>query len=250
MHAAFDEQVGAAPDDGFLQLEVGDPVDQQAADPVVAVVDVDLIAEAAQLLGGRHPAGARADDPDGLRPLGPGLRRLDPAVAERGIGDVALHRADGDRLETLLDHAVAFAEAVLRADAAADLRHVVGRRRDLVGFFQPPLGRQHQPVGDVVRDRAVNLTEGHPALGAAGGLVGRRLGAEVVVDLAPVAAAQRRRALLRMLLLKRHELEHVCAHVLSPWRLAVGAGLPRTLRLRLRPTIAASRQACHAIRRQ
>ena len=219
----------------FSSLKFGIPVDQQAADPVITVVKVDLIAVAPQLLGDRHPARPGTDDSHRLRPLGPGFGRLDPAVAERRIGDVALHRADGDRLEALLDHAVAFTEAVLRADAAANLRHVVGCRRNLVGLFQPPLGRQHQPVGDVVRDRAVNLTEGHPALGAAGSLVGRSLGAVVVVDLSPVAAPKRRRALVRMLLCERHELEHLCAHALSPWRLAVWAGLPRTVRLRSRP---------------
>ena len=216
MHAALDEQVGAALDDGLLQLEVRNAVDQQAADPVVAVVDVGLIAHAAHFLGDRHPAGAGADDPHRLRPLDPGLRRLDPAVAEGGVGDVALHRADGDRLEALLDHAVAFAEAILRANAAANLGHVVGGRGNLVGLFQPPLGRQHQPVGDVVRDRAVYLTERHPALGAARGLVGRGLRAEVVVHLSPVSAAQRRRPLVRVLLVERDELEHVCAHALSP----------------------------------
>ena len=122
----------------FSSLKFGISVDQQAADPVIAVVDVNLVAEAAQLLGGGHAAGPGADNAHRLRPLGPGLGRLDPAVAERGVGDVALHGADGDRLETLFDHAVAFAETILRADAATDLRHVVGRRRNLVGFFQPP----------------------------------------------------------------------------------------------------------------
>ncbi len=38
--AAIGEQLVAARDDLLLQLEVGDAVDQQAADPVVAVVDV------------------------------------------------------------------------------------------------------------------------------------------------------------------------------------------------------------------
>ena len=56
----------AALHDLLLQLEAGDAVDQQAADAVVAVVDRDLIALAAQLLGGGQPGRAGADDADAL----------------------------------------------------------------------------------------------------------------------------------------------------------------------------------------
>ena len=64
LDAAFGEQPGAPLDHVLLQLEVRDAVDQQAADPVVAVVDVDLVAASAQLLGGREPGRAGADDAD------------------------------------------------------------------------------------------------------------------------------------------------------------------------------------------
>ena len=40
--------------------------------------------------------------------------------------------------EALLDDAVAFAQPVLRADPAADLGKVVGRRRQLVGLVSRP----------------------------------------------------------------------------------------------------------------
>src|SRR5271154_5178594 len=73
------QQLLAALHDLLLELEVGDAVDQQAADTVVAIIDRDLIALAAQLLGGREAGGTGADDADALHALAARLDRLDPA---------------------------------------------------------------------------------------------------------------------------------------------------------------------------
>src|SRR3546814_6542409 len=70
---------------------------------------------------------------------------------------------------------------VLGTDPPADLGEIVGRLGQLVGLAQPPLRSQQQPVGDVVVQRAVHLTERHAALRAAAGLLGSRLGIELVV---------------------------------------------------------------------
>ena len=105
--------------------------------------------------------------------------RLDPAALPGGVGDVLLDRADGDALEALLDDAIAFAEPVLRADAAADLGEGVGGGGDLVGLLQPPFGGQLQPVRDVVRERAMDLAEGHAALAAPARLLGGGGGLEL-----------------------------------------------------------------------
>ncbi len=113
--------------DVLFQLEVGDAVDQQAADAVVAVVDDGP--------GSRGGAAARRRrGPPGPAPMMPtdsavpraGSTGLTQPRVEGGVGDVALDRADGDALEALLDDAVALAQPVLRADAAADLGEVVG----------------------------------------------------------------------------------------------------------------------------
>ena len=63
------QPLDAALDDVLLQLEAGDAVGQQAAGAVVAVVDMDLIAARAQLLGGGQPGRAGADDADRLAAL-------------------------------------------------------------------------------------------------------------------------------------------------------------------------------------
>jgi hypothetical protein len=61
----------AALDDVLLQLEAGNAVDQQPARPVVAVIDVHLVAAPAQPLGRGQPARAGADDADRLAQLAP-----------------------------------------------------------------------------------------------------------------------------------------------------------------------------------
>ncbi len=88
----------------------------------------------------------------------------------------------------------------LRADAAADFGHVVGGLRDFVGFFEAALGGELQPVGNVVRERAVNLAEGHAALGATRSLFGGLGGDEFGIDFMEVASTLRRWPLFGRLL--------------------------------------------------
>ena len=71
-----------------------------------------------------------------------------------------------------------------------------------------PLGGEHQPVGDVVVHRAMDLAKGHAALRAAAGLDARGIRVETPVDFIEVGAALRRRAFFRRPLIELHELEH------------------------------------------
>ena len=73
------EQRMTARHDLLFELEIGDAVDEQAADPVVAVIDVDGVALATELLGGGEAGRAGTDDADGVRPLAQRQRRLHPA---------------------------------------------------------------------------------------------------------------------------------------------------------------------------
>ena len=76
--------------DALFELEIGDAVKQEAADAVIAVVDVDLIAAAAQLLGGGQAARSGADDADRTLKLARRAGCLDPSLLEGGLGDVLL----------------------------------------------------------------------------------------------------------------------------------------------------------------
>src|ERR1700735_157745 len=106
-----------------------------------------------------------------------------PAVV---FGENYLAGADGDRAEALLDHAIAFAQPILRTDPSADLREIIGGRGELISLLQPPLGGQHQPVRDVVLERAMHLTKRNPALGAARRLGARGGGIEPGIDLGEI----------------------------------------------------------------
>ena len=171
-----------------------------------------LVPALPELLGAGEAARPGADDADGGFALAHRHDRLDPALVERVVGHEALDRADGDALEALLDHAIAFAETVLRADAAADLREVVGGRRHLVGLVEAVLGGELQPVGNVVRQRAMHRAERHAALGAAARLHGRFAARELAVDLIEIDAAFAGRTLVGLLLRHGNEPEHGFRH--------------------------------------
>src|SRR4051794_10541246 len=118
MHAALAQMTRPALDDGLFQLEARNAVDQQAADSVVAIVNVHLTALAPQFLGAGEARWTRADDAHRLRELADRVDRPDPAGVEGGVRYVLLDRPDGHgTVPGLLDHAVAFAQAVLGADA-------------------------------------------------------------------------------------------------------------------------------------
>ena len=89
-HPGVAQQLLAPLHDVLLELEVRDAIDQQAADPVVAIEDRDLVALAPQLLGSGQPARTGADDRDPLLALAARLDRLHPALFPGGVGDELL----------------------------------------------------------------------------------------------------------------------------------------------------------------
>ena len=171
-HAALFQLPDAPHDDILLQLEARNAIGQQTAGPVVAVIDGHLHTRTAQHIRRRQAAGSRADDAHALGSLLAGGGHIDPTFLPGGVGDVFLDTADGDRaVARQLDHAIALAQAVLRADTATDFRKGICRLAQLIGLFQPPLGGQTQPVGDVVVQRAMALAIGYAALAAPCGLL-------------------------------------------------------------------------------
>ncbi len=173
MDARCAETLDATGDDLLLQLEAGDAIDEQAAGAIMPVIDMHLIAMAPQIFGRRQSRRPRTDDADRLvRAVADGDDRLDPTFLPGGVGDELLDRADGDRaMARKFDHAIALAESILRADAAADLGHGRGRGGEIIGLAQPTLGGKAQPVRDVVVQRAVRRAIGHAALRAAARLL-------------------------------------------------------------------------------
>src|SRR5690606_11538374 len=176
------------------------------------VVDAALVALAAQHVGRREPGGAGADDAHGLRTLPARPGRLHPAELPGAVRDELLDRADGDRFEALLDDAVALAQPVLRADAAAHLGKGVGCRAELVRLLQPALGRELQPVRAVVVPLTADLTERHAALRAPRGLLGRLFRGVATVDFAEILHAAVGRTLFGEGLRNGHELQHALGH--------------------------------------
>ena len=87
-----------------------------------------------------------------------------------------------------LDHAIAFAQAILRADAAADFGHGGSACRQVVGFAQAAFRGQAQPVGNVIVQRAMRLAVRHAALRAAARLALRLFVRERRADLQEVGA--------------------------------------------------------------
>ena len=67
LNLAVPQQLGAPLDDFLLQLEVGNAIDHQAADAVIAVIDMHLVALAAELLGCGQAGGPGANDADASR---------------------------------------------------------------------------------------------------------------------------------------------------------------------------------------
>jgi len=108
----------------------------------------------------------------------------------------------------LLDHAVAFAQAILRTDAPANLRESVGGLTDLIGLLKAALRSQPQPVGDVVMKRAMCLAEGHATLRAPGRLLRRLFAGILLIDLVKILAPRLGVALMRHIAVDLSELEH------------------------------------------
>ena len=186
LHAHAFEQCTAAGDHVLVQLEVRDAVLEQAADLFVAVKHHGLHAGPGQAVGTGQPGRAGADHRHPLAGLRYMVQIRGPAGGQGGIDDVFLHRADGHRAE-FLQRAAALAQAVLRADPAADLGQRVGAVAQGGRLVDAVLLHQLQPLRDGVVHRAFPRAVRVAAVQAAAGLVLRLGLVEALVQLAPIA---------------------------------------------------------------
>ena len=149
---------------------------------------------ARQLLRGGQAGRSRADDGDTLA----GLRRRDlglhPAVLPGLVDDRAFDRLDGDRRVLEVQRARGLARR--RADAAGELREIVGRMQVARRLFPIAAIDEVVPVRDLVVHRAAGMAVGNAAIHAARRLVARAFLAERNEEFAVVANAIRRRQIL------------------------------------------------------
>ena len=96
-HAAILKLLIAAHDHILLQLEAGNPIGQQPARAVIAVIHRHLHACSPQHVRSGQTTGACADDTDAFAALLARGDRLHPALFPGRIGDVLLDRPDGHR---------------------------------------------------------------------------------------------------------------------------------------------------------
>ncbi len=177
--------------DVLLDLEVGDAVAQQAADPVVALEDGHGVPGAGELLRGGQAGRAGADHGDLAAGRGGRRLRLDVAEVERVVGDLHLDLLDGHRVVGDAQHAGGLARR--RAQPAGELREVVGGVQRLRGGLPGAGADQVVPVRDPVAQRAALVAERDAAVHAPGGLVADEVLAGRRVHLPPVADAHRHR---------------------------------------------------------
>ncbi len=168
----------------LLQLELGDAIPQQPADPVGPLVDHHGVTGAGQLLGRREPGRARPDDRDRLagQPLGD-LRR-DPSLVPGPVDDLDLDLLDRDRIGIDAQHTRGLARR--RTEPAGELREVVRRVQPLDRLLPVIPPDQVVPLRDQVAERAALMAERDPTVHAATGLALQPVGGEVGVDLLPV----------------------------------------------------------------
>ena len=108
----------------------------------------------------------------------------------------------------LLDHAVALAQPVLRAYAAANFREGVRCLAELVRFAKASFRSEPKPVRNVVVKRTMGLAIGNAALRAPAGLNGGLVRSVLAVDLAEILGARTRRPLVGRFAVDIHEREH------------------------------------------
>src|SRR4030095_13521428 len=124
-YAASSQQIEAALNNSFLELERRNSIHQQSSWPTLPFEDRDGITKLCQFIRARHSARPAADDRN-LQSVRWRNTRVGCFVGKGVLVDESFHRADRDRLRARIQNACAFAQSILRTNAAADLRHVAG----------------------------------------------------------------------------------------------------------------------------
>ena len=209
MDARILKPLHAAHDDVFLQLETGNAIGQQAAHTVVTVVDMHVISRDAQIFCGGQATRATANDTDRLSARCSDRNGFDPALFPSGVGDIFFDRANGHGVVAgKFNDAIAFAQAILRADAAANFGHSAGQIGQLIRLTQAPFGGQAQPIRNMVMQRAMHRTIWHAALRATRCLIRGVVGRIALGDFGKIFCTKLRSPLFRIGLRFRDKFQH------------------------------------------
>jgi hypothetical protein len=196
-HAA--EVVDFALDDFFGEAELGDAIDEHAADLVQRLEDGDGVALLDEVAGAAQPGRSAADDGDLLSRNRSARRQADLAGAAFVVGHETFNVADRQWGEALGEDAGPFALVFLRADASGDggedvvFAELGGRLQEL------PLTDEVHDLADLDADRTAVDAFGVDAREAALRFALGKCGVKSEVDLVEVVGA-----LVRVLL--RHRL--------------------------------------------
>ena len=156
----------------FFQFKARNAIGEQAACAVVTIIDRDLQARPAQHISSGKATRACTNYANRLTALRGRFYRLDPPFGPSSICDVFFNRANGHCLMArFLNHAIAFAQTVLRANSTANFREGISGLANFVGFAQTAFSSQTQPIGNIVVKRAMGLAIGHTTLAAPAGLL-------------------------------------------------------------------------------
>src|SRR5688500_14942778 len=189
----------------LLELEVGDAVAEQAADPIVLLEHDDRVPQPPELLRGGEARGTRADDGDAEARVGNADHREHPTLLERSVGDRLLDVPDGDGLLDQAEHARRLTGR--RAEASRQLGEVVRRVQRERRVAPATLLDESVPLRDDVLNgtAGVALTEGDAAIHAACPLRLEMLIRRWYVELPPVLRPLVHRPPLRLGALDREE---------------------------------------------
>ena len=173
--AAFVKLVVALRHDLLFQLEARDAIGQQPARAVIAVVDGDLKALTAQRIRRRQSARSRPMMPtDSTRSIAGSIGLTQPSSHA-----VSVMNFSTEPMVTVPWPDCSMTQLPSHRRSWGQMRphlwHIIGGRRDCVGFLQTVLCGELQPIGNIVRERAALLAERHAALRTSRCLRGHRL---------------------------------------------------------------------------
>ena len=153
VHLALDDRLG--------QAELGNAVDEHAAQLVQRLKDAHAMALLDEVAGGGEAGRAAADDGHAFARGRRDGGQAELAAGALEVGDKALQVADGHGRALLAQHASAFALVLLRADAPGD-----GGQRVVFAH----LGRRGQKIARVDQGDDLFDLDAHRAIDHAAGL--------------------------------------------------------------------------------